>query len=67
MDSLPLVARAREHGSRVAIVDADRSYSYTELLEASARVAGALLEGGSDLREARVAFGSWKFARATRA
>lgn len=56
MDSLPLVARAREHGSRVAITDPDRSYRYAELLEASGRVAGALLEGGSDLREARVAY-----------
>ena len=56
MDSLSLVARAREHNSRVAIVDPDRSYSYPELLEASARVAGALLEGGSDLGEARVAY-----------
>lgn len=56
MDDLPLTARAREHGGRVAIVDPDRSYSYAELLEASARVAAALLEGAGDLREARVAY-----------
>jgi malonyl-CoA/methylmalonyl-CoA synthetase len=56
MDSLPLIARAEEHGSRVAILDPDRSYGYRELLEASARVAGALLDGASDLRETRVAY-----------
>ena len=56
MDELALVARGREHDRRVAIVDADRSYRYADLLEASARVAGALLEGASDLREARVAY-----------
>ena len=63
MDSLPLIARAGEHGGRVAIVDPDRSFSYAELLEASARVAGALgagrvgrepmIEGGADRRVTR--------------
>ena len=53
---LPLVSRARTHGDRAAIVDAGGSHTYAELLDASARVASALLEGGADLGEARVCF-----------
>ena len=51
-----LIARAHEHGSRTAIVHSSRAYSYDDLLDASARVAAALLAGRDDLREARVAF-----------
>lgn len=55
--SIPdLVARAQQHGGRLAIVDGEGSYSYSDLLNASARIAATLLEGGEDLREERVAF-----------
>jgi malonyl-CoA/methylmalonyl-CoA synthetase len=53
---LPLVARAREYAGRLAIVDAAGSHTCVELLDASARVAAALLDGRGDLEEARVAF-----------
>jgi malonyl-CoA/methylmalonyl-CoA synthetase len=53
---LPLIARAREHGERPAILKTDGAFSYRELLEASARVAACLLEGAGDLCEQRVAF-----------
>jgi malonyl-CoA/methylmalonyl-CoA synthetase len=48
--------QARQHGDRVAIVDAQGSFTYKDLLEASARVAATLLAGGTDLRGSRVAF-----------
>jgi len=53
---LPLVARARAHADRLALVDAAGEHGYGELLDASARVAAALLDGRRDLEEARVAF-----------
>ncbi|HEY0020750.1 MAG TPA: acyl-CoA synthetase [Longimicrobium sp.] len=53
---LPIVARAREHAARTAVVAPEGTFTYAELLDASARVAAALLAGGDDLREARVAF-----------
>jgi malonyl-CoA/methylmalonyl-CoA synthetase len=53
---LPLVSRARGHADRIAIVDADGSYSYAGLIDASGRVASALLGRAADLGEARVAF-----------
>jgi malonyl-CoA/methylmalonyl-CoA synthetase len=53
---LPLVARARLHGRRVAIVDSNASHTYADLLAGSARVAAGLLAGRPDLQEARVAF-----------
>jgi len=53
---LQFASRARGHGSRIAIVELGRSYTYADLLSASARVAGALLGGRPDLGEARVAF-----------
>jgi malonyl-CoA/methylmalonyl-CoA synthetase len=40
----------------LAIVDAQGSFTYDELLDASLRVAAALLAGRQDLREERVAF-----------
>ena len=51
-----LIARAPKFGQRTAIVDSARSYSYDELLEASGRVASALLSRQGDLGEERVAF-----------
>src|SRR5271154_3683904 len=53
---LALIARAQQHGERVAILDSQGSFTYNDLLEASARVARALLAGRADLREERVAY-----------
>ncbi|MBV9775321.1 MAG: acyl-CoA synthetase, partial [Gemmatimonadetes bacterium] len=53
---LPLVARARHHAGRMAIVVPGGAFTYRDLLDASARVAAALLDGAADLGEARVAF-----------
>src|SRR2546423_6844298 len=48
-----LVARAQQYAERTAIGAADGSFSYRDLLDASARVAGCLLEGRGDLGETR--------------
>jgi malonyl-CoA/methylmalonyl-CoA synthetase len=53
---LALLARAEQHGERIALVDAGGEHCYHRLLEASTRVASALLAGRSDLEEARIAF-----------
>ena len=53
---LPFVAQAQLHEERFAIIDRQTAFTYRDLLDASSRVAGALLAGGRDLREARVAF-----------
>ncbi len=55
---LPLVSRARAptHRDRLAVVDRHGRRTYADLLDASARAAGALLHGGADLSGARVAF-----------
>ncbi len=54
--SIPLLARARQHGDRLAIVDAAGEHSYAEVGAAAWRVASHILNGRDDLREARVAF-----------
>jgi malonyl-CoA/methylmalonyl-CoA synthetase len=53
---LPLVARALSHPDHTAVVAAEGTFTYRDLLDASARVAARLLEGRPDLEEARVAF-----------
>ncbi len=55
---LPLIAQAQRHGGRTAIVDPQGSltYAYDDLLDASSRVAAALLAGREDLQEHRVGF-----------
>ena len=53
---LPIAARARAHAERTAVVAPEGTFTYAELLDASARVAAALLDGRGDLAEARVAF-----------
>jgi malonyl-CoA/methylmalonyl-CoA synthetase len=53
---LPLVAQAQLHEQRIAIIDQQTAFTYLDLLDASSRVAAALLAGGRDLREARVGF-----------
>jgi malonyl-CoA/methylmalonyl-CoA synthetase len=56
MLELPLIARARGHANRTALRAEGASHSYDDLLDASSRVAAALLDGRGDLEEARVAF-----------
>ncbi len=53
---LSLIAQAQRHGGRTAVVDAQGAFTYNDLLDASSRVAAALLAGRLDLREERVAF-----------
>ena len=53
---LPLIAHAEQHGERTAVVDSQGSFTYNDLLDASSRVAVALLAGRADLQEERVAF-----------
>ena len=54
--AIPLIGRADLHGDRTAVVDDRGDFSYSALLDVSARAASMLLEGGVDLGEARVAF-----------
>ena len=56
MSEVELIRRAGSHGTRPAIRAPERTYSYGDLLAASERAAGALLEESTDLGEARVAF-----------
>jgi malonyl-CoA/methylmalonyl-CoA synthetase len=53
---IPLIAHVQGRHGRVAVVDSHGAFAYNDLLEASARVATALLAGRDDLREERVAF-----------
>lgn len=53
---LPLIAHAQGRNTRVAVVDSQGSFTYNDLLDASSRVASALLAGSDDLHEERVAF-----------
>lgn len=53
---IPLVDRAARHAARRALIAPDGTWTYAELLDASARVASGLLAGGDDLGEARVAY-----------
>ncbi|MBD0320526.1 MAG: acyl-CoA synthetase, partial [Gemmatimonadetes bacterium] len=52
----PIVARAAAFAGRTAVVVGSDTLTYADLLDASARVAGALLDGRGDLEGARVAF-----------
>lgn len=51
-----LIARAEQFAARLAIAAPSAGHTYQELLDASARVASALLEDRDDLNEARVCF-----------
>ncbi len=53
---IPLIARSEAHDGRRALIAPDGTWTYAELLTASARVASGLLAGAGDLAEARVAF-----------
>ncbi|MDE2757957.1 MAG: AMP-binding protein, partial [Acidobacteriota bacterium] len=50
-----LVQRARQHPDRTAILAEGARFSYRDLLRASSRAAGRLLQGAADLEEKRVA------------
>ncbi len=51
-----LFERAQTHGARTALVAPEGQFTYAQLLDASACVAGALLGDRSDLHSERVAF-----------
>jgi malonyl-CoA/methylmalonyl-CoA synthetase len=51
-----LFSRAEHHGDRTALIAPEGTLTYSELLDASARIGGALLDGRADLDQARVAF-----------
>lgn len=52
----PIITRARLHGGRTALLEGTRASTYNGLLDASARVASALLGESADLDEARIGF-----------
>jgi malonyl-CoA/methylmalonyl-CoA synthetase len=54
--TLQLIGRARNNTDRTAIISGGSLFRYEELLEASHRLAAALLDNRDDLREAPVAF-----------
>jgi malonyl-CoA/methylmalonyl-CoA synthetase len=51
-----LFVEAQLHGGRTAVVDSQGAFTYRDLLDASSRVATALLAGREDLHEERVPF-----------
>jgi malonyl-CoA/methylmalonyl-CoA synthetase len=51
-----LIAHAQRHNGRTAVIDSQGSSTYNELLQASSRVATALLAGRRDIQEERIAF-----------
>ena len=53
---MKIISSAFLHATRTAIVEADKTFSYQQLLDHSASFAAALLNGKSDLQEERVAF-----------
>jgi len=54
--SISLIKRAQSFTTRTAVISKGTSYTYEQLLDHSATVATALLDGTKDLQEARVAF-----------
>jgi malonyl-CoA/methylmalonyl-CoA synthetase len=52
--SLALIERARGHADRIALIAPEGAFTYRDLLDASSAFAGILLDGRTDLREARV-------------
>ncbi len=54
--TIALIQRAKAHTGRIAVKCDGNSYSYKDLLERSAALAGALLNGRDHLQQARVAF-----------
>lgn len=56
MSSLELIRRAEQHQQSIALLAEGKSYTYQELLAASAQVASGLLADNNDLETARVGF-----------
>ncbi len=54
--TLPLFDRARAWQDRVALSDQAGTHTYADLLDGSERAAARLLDGKTDLDEARIAF-----------
>jgi len=54
--TIELIQRAERHADSTAIITAERRFTYRELLDSSRQMAGALLDGATDLHEARIAF-----------
>ena len=54
--TIPIIERAESFSGRRAIVAAEGTFTYGDLLTASGRAASALLNGADDLRGARVVF-----------
>lgn len=53
---IPLVARAREHVERTAIIATEGIFTYRDLLHVSSQVAACILDSADDLQQQRVAF-----------
>jgi len=53
---MKIISSAVLHASRTAIVEAEKTFTYQQLLDHSASFAAALLHGKTDLQEERVAF-----------
>jgi len=53
---LELIQRAQGQAERIAVLDTKGTYTYKDLLDASASVAKELLDAKADLKESRVAF-----------
>jgi malonyl-CoA/methylmalonyl-CoA synthetase len=51
-----VISQATLYGARTGVVDGQGPFTYNDLLEASSKIAAALLSGRDDLREDRVAF-----------
>jgi malonyl-CoA/methylmalonyl-CoA synthetase len=54
--SIPLISRAAQFAARTAIIAPEGTFTYSQLLKASARVASFLLDGAQDLKERPVTF-----------
>jgi malonyl-CoA/methylmalonyl-CoA synthetase len=54
--NLPLITRAEEHNTKIAIVTDKEAFSYRNLLDISSLIATTLLQDIEDLQEQRVAF-----------
>lgn len=53
---IDLIALAIQHALRPAVIANDKTYTYQDILDASFRVAAALLQDTDDLQEARVGY-----------
>lgn len=56
MSNLELIAQATRHQARTAIIASEGTFTYHQLLKASAGIASKLLADKNDLQETRVAF-----------